>query len=63
MEKAAGLNPVDHKMRLNLGNLYMRTGRREEGRRLLETAGRQLGHGCRSCTRRSAPPHRGKRCW
>ena len=33
LEKAAVLNPTAPKIRLNLGNVYFRLGRREEGRR------------------------------
>ena len=41
IERAAELSPIDHRVRLVLGGLYMRRGRRQEGRQLIESAERQ----------------------
>jgi tetratricopeptide (TPR) repeat protein len=38
LERAAELNPLSPKIRLNLANMYMRVGRREEGRLLMQEA-------------------------
>ena len=38
LERAAELNPLSPKIRLNLANVYMRLGRREQGRLLMQEA-------------------------
>lgn len=38
LERASELNPLSPKIRLNLANMYMRVGRREEGRALMDEA-------------------------